>query len=207
MQQQTDMKGECLKRLTEELAEWSSADVRILPGVMGQLRCRSVESDGEFEYRFHWFTDCQETYIHNHGNSFETLCLEGEYEEKQWQIVNDGQGGTVFQFLRHQGNKFDSPTEEPGRLQHVVTRRHPPGNQMRLDTHQYHSIWRVGDAATRVLTFVRREKCEGKMRYVLSPSAVIDAPTEELRPATEEERQQMREKLEELRLRLSEQSN
>jgi len=186
-----NMNLECFKQITKAIADWPTADVRTVPGVMYQVRCGEDENDPTIEYQINWFIDCTETYIHNHRHSFDTLCLEGGYKEQLWEIIDDNTGAVTYQFYRKSGNIFDTPKVIPGVLRPVRSRSHFPGNQMHLDTEQYHSI-APSSADNRIFTFLAKQKhlLMPKM-FVLSSTPTIDAPSDEIRPATEEERQSM----------------
>jgi hypothetical protein len=186
------MYQQCFKQITNAIANWSTGDVRTVPGVMYQIRCGNDENDPNIEYQINWFIDCTETFIHNHRHSFVTLCLEGEYIEKLWEIIDDNTGATTYQFYRESGNVFDLPTKIPGALHHVTSRRHFPGNQLHVNTEQYHSILPVVGSNRQVFTFLAKKKhSPPPAMYILSSSPTIDAPSDEIRSATEDERQNM----------------
>jgi hypothetical protein len=194
-----DMEQQCLKQITKAMANWSTADVRTVPRVMYQIRCGDDDDDQTLEYQINWFIDCAETYVHNHRHSFDTFCLDGEYTEKLWDIVDDHTDAITYQFYRTSGNVFDAPVKVAGRLCHVMTRQHFPGNLMHVNITQYHSIAANKDADTRVLTFLaKRKHSPTPDMYVLSSSPAIDAPKEEIRPATEDERQNIYAKLQQI---------
>ncbi len=90
------MEQKSVEYLTETLSNWSTVHVRTVPGVMYQVLCTKNSTDNNIEYRFHWFLDCTETYIHNHRYTFNTFCLEGEYEEKLWEIIHDDSDTTKY---------------------------------------------------------------------------------------------------------------
>jgi hypothetical protein len=166
---------------------------------MYQIRCGDDENNPNIEYQINWFTDCTETFIHNHSSSFDTLCLEGEYTETLWELTDDDTDAFTYQFHRKSGNVFDSPKKIPGTLRKVGCRHHFPGNQMHVDTSQYHSILPKEGTDNRVFTFLAKRKHSPEPNmYVLSPSPTINAPKEEIRPATEVERQKMYTKLQQI---------
>jgi hypothetical protein len=190
------MYQQAYKQISKSIGNWSNTEVRTVPGVMYQISCGNDEIDPNIEYQINCFIDCEETFIHNHKNSFVSLCLDGEYTESLWEVVDDGTGTTTYQFHRKSGNVFDSPTKIPGALRHVMYRSHFPGNQLHVNTEQYHSISPKATVDSQVFTFLakRKHSPEPKM-YILSPSPTINAPSDEIRPATEEERQKMYDKL------------
>ncbi|CAF1112356.1 unnamed protein product [Adineta ricciae] len=163
--------------LSQVLSNWNEVEVRTVPNVMYQVVCPTNNTDEGIEYRFHWFLDCSETYIHNHRYAFDTYCLQGEYEERLWEISDDRSGTFTYTFPRTSGNKF--------------------GNTLHLEPNQYHSIVPIGGANSKILTFVARRLCStaAETTFVLSSSDSIQAPTDEIRPATAEERQLIHEKL------------
>ena len=188
-----------LKQLKKALANWSTADVRTVPGVMYQIRCGTDENDPNLEYQINWFIDCTETFIHNHRHSFYTLCLEGGYKETLWAIDENDTSAITYQHYRKPGNIFDSPTEVPGALRPVQSRHHYPGNLMHVGTNQNHSIARVSSADSPPFTFLaKRSHSPTPDMYVLSSSPVISAPNDEIQPATEVERQNMYNKLQQI---------
>ncbi|CAF0735278.1 unnamed protein product [Adineta steineri] len=186
------MEEQSIKFLEKLLKNWSNVEVRTVPKVMYQVLCGKNDTDtGEnSEYRFHWFMDCSETYIHNHQFSFQTYCLDGEYEEKVWELKDDHNGGSTYKFPRISGNKFGQPVRIPGVLSCVKTNHHFSGNTLHVDRTQYHSISPKPQTNTEALTFVARRRCSTakEMGYVLNSSDIIEAPTEEIRVATFEER-------------------
>lgn len=191
----TSMYKQAFKEMAEAIDNWSNVDVRTVPGVMYQIRCGIDENDPTIEYRMNYFLNSSETFVHNHRHSFETLCLEGEYLETTWEITEDDSENVVYQFYRRSGNILDAPKQIPGILRSVRTRRHFPGNQMHVDTNEYHSISPV-NSNTEVFTFLRRKKhTPSPDMYVLSSSPIIDAPTDKTQLATNEERQIMYDKL------------
>jgi len=186
-----DMYQQSFKQIIKAIANWSTADVRTVPGVMFQIRCGEDENDPTIEYQMNWFMDCTETLVHNHRHSFDTLCLEGEYKENIWEIIDDNTGAVTYQFYRKSDNNFDISKVIPGVLRPVRSRSHFPGNQMHVDTKLYHSITPSG-SDNRVFTFLAKQKHSLMPNmFVLSSSPTIDGPSDEIRPATEEERQAM----------------
>lgn len=166
---------------------------------MYQVRCGGDELDKSIEYQINWFLDCTETFLHNHRHSFDTFCLEGEYIETIWEVVDDGDGEITYQFRRNSDNKFHLHKTLPGALRPVRFRHHFPGNQMHVDTCQFHSISPITGAGFRVLTFlVKRNYLPVPDMFVLSPLSAVEAIKDEVRPATADERQAMYEKLQEL---------
>ncbi|CAF0804691.1 unnamed protein product [Adineta steineri] len=157
------------------------------------------------EYRFHWFIDCSETYIHNHRYSFQTYCLDGEYEEKVWELQDDHNGGSTYKFPRISCNKFGQPFQIPGVLSCVKTNHHFPGNILHVDPTQYHSISAKSQTNTEALTFVARRRCSTaeKTTYVLNSSNIVEAVIDEIQPATSEERECFYRKLKEFSLNLN----
>lgn len=186
------MEQKSIEHLIKALSHWSTADVRAVPGVMYQVICEKDDIDNNIEYRFHWFLDCTETYIHNHRYTFDTYCLEGEYMEKLWNI-DDGTTKTTYQFPRAPGNKLGPYTCIPGALRIDTYRRHFPGNILHVETKQYHSISPSNHSNNHVVTFVSRQICQSAAAntYILSPTESIEAPIEEARPATFEERRRV----------------
>ncbi|CAF1056682.1 unnamed protein product [Adineta ricciae] len=183
--------------LSQVLSNWDEVEVRTVPNVMYQVVCPTNNTGEDIEYRFHWFLDCSETYIHNHRYAFDTYCLQGEYEERLWEI-SDGHSGTLsYKFPRTSGNKFGTHIPVPGVLRSVKQNHHFPGNTLHVEPNQYHSIVPIGGANSNVLTFDARRLCSTATEptFVLSASDSIQAPTDEIRPATAQERQLVHEKL------------
>jgi hypothetical protein len=83
---------------------------------MYQVRCGHDEFDQTIEYQINWFLDCTETFIHNHRHSFITYCLEGQYIEKLWEMVDEGDHQFGYQFRRHIDGTFDLPKIVPAVL-------------------------------------------------------------------------------------------
>ncbi|UJR32447.1 hypothetical protein I4U23_019909 [Adineta vaga] len=188
---------ECFKRIFTALENWKMTDVRTVPGVMYQVRCGYDEIDPSIEYQINWFIDCTETFIHNHRHSFDTYCLEGEYIEKLWEIIDNGTtDGLVYQYQRNADTTFNLNKILPGSLCHVQTRYHFPGNKLHVDTCQFHSISSVVGSRDRVLTFlVKKNYFPTPEIFALSMSRGIDVQDNEIRPATDSERLAMYEKL------------
>ena len=195
----------CFKRIFNALSDWSVADVRTVPNVMYQLRCGYDQNDETIEYQINWFVDCAETHIHNHRSSFDTYCLEGEYEEKSWKIIDDNDGAMTYQFTRSADNTLTSAKAIPGTLRQVASRYHFPGNRMHVDTQQFHSITPVIGAKERVLTFVIKKAYSVPVdTFILSPEPHVDTLEDDMRPATESERRGMYDKLLEVLIRIQE---
>ncbi|UJR11196.1 hypothetical protein I4U23_015377 [Adineta vaga] len=191
------MEEKSMRYLCYVLQNWSTVTVRVLPGVMYQVICTEKNTNANFEYRFHWFLDCSETYIHNHRYAFDTYCLEGEYIENVWEIIDDHSDTMTYQFPRTLGNKFDPSFRVPGALRVVKTNDHFPGNTLHVEPNQFHSISPITQQHNEVLTFVARKLCKtaAKKTYVLSSSDTIEAPTDEPQMATPEEREHVYDKL------------
>jgi hypothetical protein len=190
------MYQQCYKQITKATANWSTADVRTVPGVMYKIRCGLDENDPNIEYQIHWFIDCSETFIHNHRHSFVSLCLEGEYTESLWEIIDDNTDSITYQFYRKSGNVLDLPSKIPGALHRVKTRHHFPGNELHVNTEQYHSILPKVSSDNQVFTFLaKRKHSPTPDMFILSSSPTIYAPSDEIRPATEDERRNMYNKL------------
>lgn len=181
------------------LANWQVADVRTVPGVMYQVRCGYDEHDPSIEYQFNWFVDCTETFIHNHRHSFDTYCLEGEYVEKLWEIVDDGNGDITYQFRRNPDTTFDLYRTVTGTLHHTKTRYHFPGNQLHVDPCQFHSISSIVNSKSRILTFlVKQNYFPEPDMFVLSRLPQMTAVNHEIRASTNDERQAFFEKLQQV---------
>ncbi len=190
---------QCFRRISDALVNWQVADVRTVPGVMYQVRCGHDEFDQSIEYQINWFLDCTETFIHNHRHSFHTYCLEGEYIEKIWEIADNDDAGIIYQFRRNSDNVFDLHKAATGTLRHVKSRHHFPGNQMHVDTCQFHSISTIVGSSSRVLTFlVKQNYCPVPDMFVLSTSPDIETLKDEIRSATDDERQVIYEKLQQV---------
>ena len=110
------MEQKCIEYLRDTLSNWSKIEVRTVPGVMYQVICRKNKTDDNTEYRFHWFLDCTETYVHNHQFAFDTYCLEGEYTENLWDIIDDGSDAITHVFQRTPGNTIELFKAVPGVL-------------------------------------------------------------------------------------------
>ncbi|CAF1136573.1 unnamed protein product [Adineta steineri] len=194
------IKQQYFKRLSDVLANWQVTDVRTVPGVMYQVRCGHDEFDQSIEYQINWFFDCAETIIHNHRHSFDSYCLEGEYIEKLWEIVDDDGGGTMtYQFQRKSNATFDLCKTIPGTLCHIKTRHHFPGNILHVDTSQFHSISSLVGSSSRVLTFlIKKNYFPASDIFALSMTPEIEVQDNEIRQATDDERQVMYEKLQQL---------
>jgi hypothetical protein len=194
----------CMENLISTLENWPTIIVRCVPGVMYQVLCQTNDIDNGMEYRFHWFLDCTETFVHNHGNAFDTFCLEGQYLEKLWAIIDDDDDAITYKFSRTSGNKFGSIVHIPGSLRHVASRHHFPGNVLHVDTNQFHSITPGTGSDKYILTFVARHKClsSAPNTYILSPSKIIAAPIDEIISATLEERLAVYHKLQQIFLSL-----
>jgi hypothetical protein len=163
---------------------------------MYQLRCGSDEHDETIDYQINWFIDCAETYTHNHRNSFDTYCLEGEYEEKVWQIIDDNDGTITYQFTRSSDNKFSPAKAISGTLRHVTSRYHFPGNQMHVDTEHLHSISPIIGSQGRVLTFLVKKKYSVPVdTFVFSSESEFHPLNDEMRPSTKNERDAFYQKL------------
>lgn len=183
------------------LAHWQVTDVRTVPDVMYQVRCGYDERDRSIEYQFNWFVDCTETFIHNHRHSFDSYCLEGEYIEKLWEIVDDDKNDITYQFRRNSDTTFDLyKTITGGTLRHVKSRYHFPGNRLHVDTCQFHSISPIVNSTSRVLTFlVKQNYSPERDMFVLSLSPQMKATNNnEIRVSTNDERQAMYEKLQQV---------
>jgi hypothetical protein len=186
----------CFKKIFKSLNNWSTADVRTVPNVMYQLRCGDDEYDETIEYQINWFIDCAETYVHNHRNSFDTYCLEGEYEEKIWKIIDDNDGTITYQFTRSADNIISLGKPIPGTLRHVASRYHFPGNKIHVNTQDFHSITPSIGSDKRVLTFLIKKKYSMPVdTFVLSSESHFDRLNDEIRPATDSERHEIYEKL------------
>ncbi|CAF0838798.1 unnamed protein product [Adineta steineri] len=186
----------CFKRIINALNNWSAADVRTVPFVMYQLRCGNDEYDETIEYQINWFIDCAETHIHNHRNSFETYCLEGQYEEKIWKIIDDNEGTFTYQFTRSADNTISKAKLIPGTLRHVTSRYHFPGNKMHVDTEHFHSVTPIIGSDKRVVTFLTKRKYSTPVdTSILSSEPHFDPLNDQMRPATDDERHHMYQKL------------
>ncbi|CAF1458492.1 unnamed protein product [Adineta steineri] len=193
------IKQQYFKRLSDVLANWQVTDVRTVPGVMYQVRCGHDESDQSIEYQINWFFDCAETIVHNHRHSFDSYCLEGEYIEKLWEIVDDEDGTMTYQFQRKSNATFDLCKTIPGTLCHIKTRHHFPGNILHVDTSQFHSISSLVGSSSRVLTFlIKKNYFPASDIFALSMTPDIEVQDNEIRQATDDERQVMYEKLQQL---------
>ncbi len=182
--------------MSNALSNWEITDVRTVPGIMYQVRCGHDEFDQTIEYQINWFLDCTETFIHNHRHSFITYCLEGQYIEKLWEMVDEGDHQFGYQFRRHIDGTFDLPKIVPGTLRHTKTRRHFPGNQMFVNTSQFHSISPIAQSDSRVLTFlVKRNYFPVRDIFVLSMKSELQSIKDLIRPATDDERHAIYEKL------------
>lgn len=190
------METVALREILRTLQHWPDMDVRMVPGVMCQIRCGDDEEDPNIEYQMNWFLDCTETLIHNHRHAFDSFCLEGEYLEKLWEIVDDGTDDATFRFHRLSDQTFGIPTTISGTLRNYQCRRHFPGNILHVNSVLFHSITPMDASNTRVFTFLKKQKRAAlEQTSFLSSSSIIDGPIDEMRAATEDERQIVFEKL------------
>lgn len=188
-----------LKRLHQILTSWSSADVRTVPNVMYQVRCGPDEADESIEYQINWFIDCAETHIHNHRSLFDSYCLEGEYEEKIWDIIDENDDKVTYQFVRYADNTLSPCKAISGTLQHIATRYHFPGNKLHMNTELFHSITPVIGTKERVLTFLVKKKYSAPVdTFILSSTPYVETLENDMRLANKGERQQMYFKLNEV---------
>ncbi|CAF3634913.1 unnamed protein product [Rotaria socialis] len=190
------MRDFIFRKIYQVLIDWPSADIRTVPNVMHQIRCGTDEKDAKIEYQINWFIDCAETHIHNHRNSFDTFCLEGEYEEKIWEIIDENDGTISYQFTRNPDNILSSAESVSGTLRHVASRYHFPGNKMHVNTQQFHSVTPIIGSEERVLTFLVKEKYTVPVdTFILNSKPYVDSLDDDMRPATKDERQDMYNKL------------
>jgi hypothetical protein len=125
--------------------------------------------------------------------------LGGEYIENLWEIVDNDDAGIIYQFRRSSENVFDLHKAATGTLHHIKSEHHFPGNQMHVDTSQFHSISTIVGSSSRVFTFlVKQNYCPVQDMFVLSMSPDIEALKDEIRPTTDNERQIMYEKLQQV---------
>ena len=66
------------------------------------------DSEDGVEIRIHLFTDGSETFRHNHGQDFITMCIHGEYEYSYYTIVPDKRY-TYQKFVRAPGDATLTP--------------------------------------------------------------------------------------------------
>lgn len=193
------MYQQCLTFIQQALAQWSIVDVRTVPNVMYQIRFGRDPNDSSVEYQLNWFIDCTETLIHNHRNSFETLCIEGEYVETSWDVIPDGTDNCTYKLHRQSDGSLNIAQVLPGVLQSIKTRRHFPGNQMHVDTELFHLISPMGGLNGQAVTFLRkRSYSPPPPTYVLSSTTMCIGPVEEIRSATKCEREKIYHKLQEI---------
>ena len=195
--QNLPMKQMSLECLSYVLSHWSDMDVRTVPGVMYQVRAGNNEN---LEYRFHWFIDCNETYVHNHRFPFDTLCLDGGYIERLWEIVPDHLDAITYCFPRASGNHLNASFPVSGALRSVQRREHFPGNILHVDTDQFHSVSPLQGVDHEVVTFVARrlDPWSAVNTFILSSNETIEAAVEEIRSATAQENQAMHCKLQQI---------
>jgi hypothetical protein len=154
----------------------------------------SLYEDAEFEARIHIIHDgrclslSNETYVHNHKLPFMSLCLQGEYVETIWRVLNHG---SHYRFRRENDGQLTDCVRRPGSLAPDHQRHHFPGNVLFVDSGWWHSIGNGG--CDRVVTFVvRRKSVQEKSTFVLSPTGTLVSEPRPDRPATAEERQQVK---------------
>lgn len=194
-----NMYQQCFTQIEHAIANWSAIDVRTVPNVMYQVRFGCDLNDSSTDYQLNWFADCTETIIQNHRHSFDTLCLEGEYLETSWDVVNDQRNNVIYKLRRKSDGTLDVAAKLPGVLRPVKTRRHFPGNKMHVNTKLYHSISPIGGTKSQVVTFLKKRTCSSvPPTYVLSLTPTCEGPVEEIRPATAGEREKMYHKLQEI---------
>ena len=118
---------------------------------------------------------------------FIAYCLEGEYTEKIWEIVDDNDGGITYQYRRNPDTSLALDKTIPGTLRHVKTRHHFPGNQLHVDTCQFHSISPIVGSNGQVLTFlVKQNYSPVPDMFVLSMASGVEAMDNEIRSATDQ---------------------
>ncbi|UJR31051.1 hypothetical protein I4U23_018561 [Adineta vaga] len=144
--------------------------------------------------------NCAETFVHNHRHSFDTLCLEGEYREDIWEIVDDGSDAITYQFHQRSNNSFSDRKMISGRLCHVRSRSHFANNIMHVSTDQFHSISaKEEDVDNRVMTFLAKRKYSSMSdMYILSSSPTINSLSDDMRSATDGEREKIYMKLQQI---------
>jgi len=88
-------------------------------GVMERIYLhKDIEGKDGVELRIHIFSEGSETFKHNHGQNFITMCIQGEYKHTYYTIVED-ENSTYQKFIRTPGKGSLTPKGGeilPGRI-------------------------------------------------------------------------------------------
>eukprot|EP00037_Helgoeca_nana_P033900 m.419858 g.419858 ORF g.419858 m.419858 type:complete len:377 (+) comp31886_c0_seq1:159-1289(+) len=151
-----------------------------LTKVPGMMRRVMLAQFKHFEVRLHLFDDAAETYVHNHGMNFFSLCLTGGYHHTVW-AVDHASEGSHYRAHREKGGGL-SPTEPAaGGLKAVLSQSFKPGQLMFLDSSVYHTVSPLNDGSSNdgVATLtVRSRKRASAPSTILSRTKDIVGPTD-----------------------------
>lgn len=128
-----------------------------------------------FEIRAHlFFEDCVESFIHNHTQSYISLCLEGGYTQKLWEII-DSKDEFHYNFTRKTGGFYTEARKQPGKLLHIFTHNFEQDQSMFVHAEAKHSliIFPKGRSITIVIRDEREKKIEN---LVFSKTTEIEGP-------------------------------
>ena len=184
----TDSVLEIIQALSEAARDWRSgmfqsvpmfdqAQVTIAPGVMARLALwRGVN----IEVRAHIFRNSAETHIHDHGQNFISVCVDGAYQHNQW-AVDPKAVGSHYMWNRAVGGALAPLGEVPGQVNMIATHTHANGLPLFVSKHCFHTI---ESSQARVVTITLRD-CRKKTdpTSVLSPISSIETSTGKVRDA------------------------
>eukprot|EP01063_Lacrimia_lanifica_P028960 TRINITY_DN4335_c0_g1_i1.p1 TRINITY_DN4335_c0_g1~~TRINITY_DN4335_c0_g1_i1.p1 ORF type:complete len:401 (+),score=163.55 TRINITY_DN4335_c0_g1_i1:99-1301(+) len=163
----------------------SALRVDEVPGVMA--RCVIHDGDAVMA-RLHLFPAVGETYVHNHRNSFASMCLYGAYTHTIWTVA-DAAGAHHYASVRAADGTLGEPVKTPGALVPGNAYTHSTNKVYFLDREAVHTVTALdeGVAPGRLLpgalTLYVKGKADGggedgapfKTRVLSEERAAIDA--------------------------------
>jgi hypothetical protein len=130
------------------------------------------------QIRAHMFPSGAETFIHNHGGSFFSVCLRGFYYHHTWCPDAEDITKTYTVREREHGGKLTDPVEVVGNLRKNETFLHSTLNMYYLNSSSYHTVevptekhsTSAGTKNTsRIMTLFIKDKTRASKTLILSP--------------------------------------
>jgi len=191
-QRDTDSVLEIIQALSEAARDWRSgmfqsvpifdqAQVTIAPGVKARL---ALWMGVNIEVRAHIFRNSAETPIHDHGQNFISVCVDGAYQHNLW-AVDSKAVGSHYMWNRAVGGALTSLGEVPGQLNMIAFHTHANGLPLFVSKHCLHTIESSHARVVTITLHDRRKKTDPTR--ILSPIPSIEAPTGQVRVAADYE--------------------
>ena len=107
------------------------------------IRCHKLimlKNNKHFEIRFNIFTKYAETFIHDHGTNFISICISGGFVHDVWKINKNHKNKHYHKYQRIDAFTMKYCGKQPGQVEHSQKFIHEKGKTYFLDRDILHTV-------------------------------------------------------------------